>query len=164
MIAYISFGSNLGNSVEILHSAFSALSTHSDILLKHRSSLYGSKPVGPQDQPNYVNAVAEIETSLEALALLDVLQCIESAHHRKRTGQRWGARTLDLDLLLYGNEAIQTDRLIVPHPRMLERSFVLFPLDEITNTLIFPDGSQLSDYLNRVKNDLWLLEPADYKV
>ncbi|MEE9350672.1 MAG: 2-amino-4-hydroxy-6-hydroxymethyldihydropteridine diphosphokinase [Thiotrichaceae bacterium] len=157
MISYIALGSNLGKSAETLRSALTALSAHSDITLIQSSSLYGSKPHGPQDQPDYVNAVAKIDTSLKPLELLDELQQVENAHNRTRTGQRWGARTLDLDLLLYGDMKIDSKRLVVPHPRMTERSFVLYPLDEISNELIFPNGKRLADYLPIVENDLWVL-------
>ncbi|MEE9302353.1 MAG: 2-amino-4-hydroxy-6-hydroxymethyldihydropteridine diphosphokinase [Thiotrichaceae bacterium] len=165
MISYIGLGSNLnsnvGNSTNTLHSAFSALDNHSDITLITHSSFYGSKPHGPQDQPDYVNAVAKIETSLEPLDLLDTLQHIENTHNRIRTEQHWGPRTLDLDLLLYDNQVIESERLIIPHPRITERSFVLYPLDEITNGLIFPNGEPLADYLTTVDNDLWILQTRE---
>jgi len=158
MISYIGLGSNLGDSTDTLHSAFSALKSHPNITLIKHSSLYGSKPHGPQDQPDYVNAVAKIDTSLEPIALLDALQHIENTHHRIRTSQHWGARTLDLDLLLYEDQVIESERLTVPHPRITERPFVLYPLDEITNGLIFPNGKLLSDSLMSVDNDLWTIE------
>ncbi len=162
MISHIGLGSNLksnfGSSVDTLYSAFLALDNHSNITLITHSSLYGSKPHGSQDQPDYVNAVAKIETSLEPLELLDALQHIENIHNRIRTEQRWAPRTLDLDLLLYADQVIESGRLIVPHPRMTERPFVLYPLDEITNGLIFPNGKPLADYLTLVANDLWVLD------
>ncbi len=158
VICYIGLGSNLGDSSDTLHSAFSALKNHANIDLIKHSSLYGSKPHGPQDQPDYVNAVAQIETTLQPLSLLDALQHIEKTHNRIRTGQHWGPRTLDLDLLLYGDQLIESERLIVPHPRITERPFVLYPLDEITNGLIFPNGTPLSDYLAKCDNDLWVIE------
>ena len=175
---YIGLGSNLGSSVNTLKSALADLKSHTQITLKQSSSLYGSKPHGPQDQPDYLNAVAEINTSLAPYKLLDALQSIETSHNRIRTGQHWGPRTLDLDLLLYGEKVIKTDRLTVPHAHMTERNFVLYPLAEIKNDLIFPNGSALADYLvisadkleavdktgartkiKRVSNDgLWILE------
>ncbi len=158
VLCYIALGSNLGKSINTLRSALTELDAHSDITVIHSSRLYGSKPHGPQDQPDYVNAVAKIDTSLKPLELLDELQRIENTHNRTRTGQRWGARTLDLDLLLYGDEQIDSKRLIVPHPRMTERSFVLYPLDEISNELIFPNGKRLTDYLAIIENDLWVVD------
>jgi 2-amino-4-hydroxy-6-hydroxymethyldihydropteridine diphosphokinase len=165
MICYIGLGSNLGNSIETIQSAFTALESHPEITLKQASSLYGSKPHGPQDQPDYINAVAKIETQLKPDDLLDVLQQIENSHNRVRTGQHWGPRTLDLDLLLYADQVIETKRLSVPHPRMTERGFVLYPLAEIEKDLILPNGNALKNYLSSLKksqqdgdNDCWVLE------
>ncbi len=171
---YIGLGSNLGSSVDTLKSALADLNMHPKIALKQSSRLYGSKPQGPKNQPDFVNAVAEIDTSLTPHKLLDALQSIETSHNRIRTGQHWGPRTLDLDLLLYGNRVIETQRLTVPHAHLLERSFVLYPLAEIKNDLIFPNGSALTDYLSSAsdptgvmdesiittisRNDLWVLE------
>ena len=102
--------------------------------------------MGPPGQPDYINAVALIATTLEAHELLDRLQALEHQHQRIRQ-QHWGPRTLDLDLLLYADQRIGTERLTVPHPHMSERSFVLYPLAEITPGLVFPDGTPLSDLL-----------------
>lgn len=164
VISYIGLGSNLGESIKTLQAALVALEAHPAIRLITHSSFYGSKPHGPQDQPDYVNAVAEIETLLSPLDLLDALQQIENTHHRIRTEQRWGARTLDLDLLLYGDQVITSDRLVVPHSRITERSFVLYPLDEITNDLIFPNGKALADSLAVIDNDLRMLSNSDQKL
>lgn len=159
MICYIGLGSNLGGSEKTIQSALTALKNHPATSLLNSSSLYGSKPHGPQDQPDYVNAVAEIETDLKPHPLLDVLQEIENNHNRIRTEQRWGPRTLDLDLLLYGDKVIDTDRLTVPHPRIGDRSFVLYPLAEINPGLKFPDGQLLLSYLAIVPDlGLWKLE------
>lgn len=153
MKCYIGLGSNLGDSVRTLQSALAMLAKHPAITLSNTSSFYQSKPHGPADQPDYINAVAEISTTLQAEELLDVLQHIEQQHKRERNGQRWGPRTLDLDLLLYGDERIHTPRLTVPHPRIGERDFVLYPLAELNSALIFPDGSELSTYLAVISND-----------
>ena len=102
------------------------------------SSLYRSRPMGPQDQPDYVNAVMAIETSLAPLMLLDLLQSIEAEEGRVRLGDRWGPRTLDLDLLTYGDQVIQHPRLLVPHPGLAVREFVLHPLAEILPDLDVP--------------------------
>lgn len=131
-VVYIALGSNLGNSINYLDKAVAALQQHLDIRKPKVSRYYQSKPHGPQDQSDYINAAMCFETSLKALELLDVLQKIENDNMRVRDGVvRWGARTLDLDLLFYGNEMIDTQRLTVPHPRICERVFVLFPLRDL---------------------------------
>lgn len=124
---YIGLGSNLGDSKQILAEAVSKLAVLGAV---KASKLYQSPPMGPQDQPNYLNAVVRLETDLEPLALLDELQRFEQESGRVRL-RRWGERTLDLDLLIYGNETIQNERLIVPHVGVLERDFVLIPLLDI---------------------------------
>ncbi len=135
-ICYVALGSNLGDSKKYLQNAFDALNKHSHISHLVCSHLYQSKPHGPQDQPDYINAAVRFETHLSAEALLDELQAIENNNKRVRKGvERWGARTLDLDLLFYGNEQIKTKRLSVPHPRICERAFVLLPLHDIVKTL-----------------------------
>ncbi len=127
------------------------------------SRLYGSKPHGPQDQPDYVNAVAKLETTLDVEALLNALQTIEKAHHRvRKEGERWGARTLDLDILLYDNAIIETPRLSVPHPRLFERPFVLYPLLDIEPALVFPDGRTLVACVQQVSHtEIWPLDDVD---
>ena len=121
---YIGLGSNLGQSQQILQQAVIALKTLGAVRV---SKLYQTPPMGPQDQPDYLNAVVELKTELEPLALLDKLQGIEHEAGRIRL-RRWGERTLDLDLLLYGQQTIQHPRLTVPHVGLLERDFVLVPL------------------------------------
>jgi 2-amino-4-hydroxy-6-hydroxymethyldihydropteridine diphosphokinase len=113
-----------------------ALADHSDIDFLNTSLFYQSKPHGPQDQPDYINAAVEFETHLKPEALLDELQKIEKENGRIREGvERWGARTLDLDLLFYGDEVIKTKRLTVPHPQICERAFVLYPLRDLVDKL-----------------------------
>jgi 2-amino-4-hydroxy-6-hydroxymethyldihydropteridine diphosphokinase len=125
------------------------------------SSFYGSKPMGPQDQPDYVNAVAAVQTGLTAEQLLDALQKIELEQGRQRKDERWGARTLDLDILLFGDLELSTERLTLPHYGMKTREFVLYPLFEITPDLQLPDGSCLSDLLQLVpRNGLTILQAA----
>ncbi len=123
-VTYIGLGSNLGDSVQILKEAVVKLATLGQVRV---SQLYQSPPMGPQDQPHYVNAVVELVTDLAPLALLDHLQQFEQDAGRVRL-RHWGERTLDLDLLLYGQEQIQTERLTVPHVGIFERDFVLIPL------------------------------------
>lgn len=124
VVTYIGLGSNLGDSRQILTEAVQNLTNLGRVTT---SKLYQSPPMGPQDQPNYLNAVARLETDLEALPLLDELQRIEDESGRVRL-RRWGERTLDLDLLTYGQENIQNERLTVPHIGILERDFVVIPL------------------------------------
>ena len=132
VVCYVALGSNLGDSVSHIMDGLHALANHSDINFINTSLFYQSKPHGPQDQPDYINAAAEVETNLEAEAFLDELQKIENENGRLRESvERWGARTLDLDLLFYGDTIINTKRLTVPHPRICERAFVLYPLRDL---------------------------------
>ena len=131
IVSYIGLGSNLGDSRQILTEAVQKLATLGAV---STSKLYQSPPMGPQDQPHYFNAVARLETDLTALALLDQLQQFEQDAGRVRL-RRWGERTLDLDLLLYGDEKIQHERLTVPHVGILERDFVVIPLLDLDPNL-----------------------------
>lgn len=128
---YIGLGSNLGDSEQILREAVEELRALGTVSV---SKLYQSPPMGPQDQPNYYNAVAQLSTQLEPLALLDELQRIENEAGRVRL-RRWGERTLDLDLLLYAEKNIINERLTVPHMGILERDFVVIPLLDLDPTL-----------------------------
>ena len=145
---YIGLGSNLADPAEKLRSALDAIKLIPDTRLVGSSPFYTSAPVGPGEQPDYVNAVAELETSLPAESLLDALQAIENEHGRERK-VRWGARTLDLDILLFGDTVTSTDRLSVPHPRIPERNFVLVPLADLAPELIMPDGTTLQTLLRQ---------------
>ena len=147
-IAYIALGSNLHTPLEQLKRALNALAQLPQTQLMAVSSFYRSKPLGPQDQPDYLNAAVEISTALSPLALLDELQRIENEQGRVRL-RRWGERTLDLDILLYGDEIIQTERLTVPHYDMYNREFVLVPLAEIAPNLILPNGQKLAELADR---------------
>ena len=128
--AFVGLGSNLDGPAEQVRRALEALASVNGSRLAAVSRLYRSDPVGPPGQPDYVNAVAKLETRLAPGRLLDELQRIERRQGRVR-GERWGPRTLDLDLLLYGDRTIDEPRLRVPHPRLAERSFVLLPLAEL---------------------------------
>lgn len=135
--AYIGLGSNIGDAAARLSAALADMSRMPDTLLGARSSFYRSAPLEYVAQPDFVNAVVRIETSLTPAALLDALLSIELAHGRTRTFP--GApRTIDLDLLLYGSQCIATERLTVPHPRMHQRAFVLQPLLEIDPEALIP--------------------------
>ncbi|ADN77413.1 2-amino-4-hydroxy-6-hydroxymethyldihydropteridin epyrophosphokinase [Ferrimonas balearica DSM 9799] len=144
--AYIALGSNLEAPAQQLQQALSALDELADTRLVACSSFYRSPPMAGMDQPDYLNAVAAIDTSLAPLALLDALQGIEQQQGRERH-TRWGARTLDLDMVLYGDQAIEHERLTVPHYGMAERAFVLIPLFELAPQLTLPDGRQLATLL-----------------
>ncbi|HWV15078.1 MAG TPA: 2-amino-4-hydroxy-6-hydroxymethyldihydropteridine diphosphokinase [Cellvibrio sp.] len=146
ILAYIGLGSNLDNPRQQIERAFVELDAIADSRLIARSALYSSKAVGPGQQPDYINAVALVSTQLNPLALLDALQAIEQAHQRVRI-EHWGPRTLDLDLLLYGEQTIADTRLQVPHPYLSQRNFVLYPLADIAPDLILPDGRSLGSLL-----------------
>lgn len=143
---YIGLGSNLGDSKEILSEAVAKLHAYGGIRI---SQLYSTPPMGPQDQPDYLNAVLELMTDLEPLALLDVLQHIENESGRVRL-RRWGERTLDLDLLLYDDVHFSDERLTIPHVGLLERDFVLIPLLDL-NESIKVHNQRISE-LDVVKN------------
>jgi 2-amino-4-hydroxy-6-hydroxymethyldihydropteridine diphosphokinase len=136
----IALGSNLGDSQTILAGAIDDLQQHDAIAVQAVSSYYRTAPIGPP-QPDYLNACATLQTSLEPLALLSVLHQIEAKYGRVRR-ELWGARTLDLDLLLYSDRVIDTSTLQVPHPRMKERAFVLLPLAEIAPDWIEPTSGR----------------------
>lgn len=150
---FIGIGSNLSDPERQVSTAIEQLKQIPQSAFCLASSLYQSRPMGPQEQPDYINAVAMIQTSLGSLALLDVLQKIEQEHGRVRTGQHWGPRTLDLDILLYGDKVIDSPRLTVPHPGLHERAFVLYPLYEIKPDLKIPNLGKLSQLLANCPQD-----------
>ena len=154
-IAYIGLGSNLGDPVDQVQRALLELGEMPQSKCTCHSSLYRSAPMvlgnsapdaGPQDQPDYINAVAELDTALNPLDLLRELQFLELMHKRTR-GERWAPRTLDLDILLYDDRISESPELIVPHPGLYERNFVLYPLTEIAPDLVIPGAGQLGDLL-----------------
>ncbi len=128
---FIGLGSNLGQSKDVLCSALLTLNALSNCQTVRCSHLYRSKPMGPQDQPDYLNAVAELKTGMSPVKLLNELQTIEAEHGRVRNALRWGPRTLDLDILLYSDLQIQCERLTIPHIGIAQRNFVLYPLQEL---------------------------------
>ena len=149
VIAYVGLGSNLAEPSVQITSARSALVNVDGVREFSFSSLYHSLPMGPQDQPDYVNAVMCVETALLPFDFLHCLQKIENEHGRIRKGERWGARTLDLDILMYGDQEIDEPDLIVPHLGISERSFVLYPLFEIAPTLFIPGKGVISDMVEK---------------
>ena len=128
--AYLALGSNLGDRAALLRGALISLERGGAVRVVAESSVYETAPVGGPEQPDYLNMVVAVETSLNPEALLERCLAAEAEHGRVRR-ERWGARTLDIDLLIYGGASMQTERLTLPHPRMTERAFVLVPLAEI---------------------------------
>lgn len=147
---YIAIGSNLADPLQQVDNALAALHVIPDTSFVMRSSFYRSKPMGPQDQPDYLNLAVALETKLQPEALLDHTQAIELAQGRIRKDERWGPRTLDLDIMLFGDCIIKTERLTVPHYGLKQREFMLYPLAEIAPNLVFPDGETLAARLKHV--------------
>ncbi len=129
--AYIGLGANLNHPLEQIRQAMTALRALPDTTLTRQSSLYRTSPLGQPGQPDYINAVAAVRTGLSPAGLLDHLLEIEKLQCRVRDGVRWGPRVLDLDLLLHGDSHLDGERLVLPHPQMHRRAFVLIPLAEI---------------------------------
>ncbi len=149
---FIGLGSNLEDPVAQIESAIAALNNIDEVTVISRSSLYSSPPMGPQDQPDYINAVVEIDTTLFAHTLLDALQEIEQQQGRVKE-RHWGERTIDLDLLVYGNNILDDERLKVPHPGIAERAFVLYPLAEIAIDLNVPAIGSIEKLLKDCPRD-----------
>jgi len=153
IIVYIGLGSNLGGTLaspkQNIVSAIQALGEIQSTQMISASSFYESKPVGPQDQDDYINAVVKLETDLDATELLDSLQAIENDHGRERT-QHWGPRTLDLDILLFGDQIIHNERLTIPHAEISHRPFVLVPLAEIEPDCVIPEKGLVSDLISKL--------------
>ena len=152
--AYVGLGSNLDDPLQQVASALEELDRLPLTRCVRRSSLYRTRPLGAQNQPDYINAVAQLETGLAPEPLLDALQELERRHRRVREGPRWGPRTLDLDLLLYDVQRVTSERLIVPHPEMTRRAFVLLPLAEVApDGLEIPGYGSLAQYLALIGDD-----------
>jgi 2-amino-4-hydroxy-6-hydroxymethyldihydropteridine diphosphokinase len=152
-IAYIGLGSNLSAPKKQIISAVQEITNIAQCQVMQVSSLYLSKPMGPQDQDDYINAVLSLSTDLPALDLLDALQTIENTAGRVRKENRWGARVLDCDIILFGNEIINTPRLIVPHYGMKAREFVLLPLAEIAPNLCLPCGNTITTLAEKINDN-----------
>jgi 2-amino-4-hydroxy-6-hydroxymethyldihydropteridine diphosphokinase len=160
--AFIALGSNLDEPAKQLQRAVSALAALPETSLEAVSGVYRSAAVGPGRQPDYLNAVARLATGLAPRALLCALLQIERDQGRVRQ-ERWGPRTLDLDILLYGDLEFDSPDLTIPHPRMHLRDFVLYPLREISNTnLVLPNGVDIDSILGRLPGDG--LEKTHYKL
>jgi len=149
--AYVGLGSNMGDRERMLWSAVHMLTFNPEVEVVAVSSLRETDPVGFEDQPRFLNAVAAIDTELEPRALLDLLLAIERELGRTREGPRFGPRTIDLDLLLYGDEVVDEPGLAVPHPRLHERRFVLEPLAELDPGLTVPEKGSVQALLAGVE-------------
>ncbi|CAI8882332.1 2-amino-4-hydroxy-6-hydroxymethyldihydropteridine diphosphokinase [Kosakonia quasisacchari] len=157
-LAYIAIGSNLASPLDQVNAAITAIGEIPQSRIVAVSSLYRTPPLGPPDQPDYLNAAVALETPLAPETLLDHTQRIELQQGRVRKAERWGPRTLDLDIMLFGSLTLNTERLTVPHYDMKNRGFMLWPLFEIAPDLHFPDGTSLQDTLaslNAPKPDAW---------
>ncbi|VAW92778.1 2-amino-4-hydroxy-6-hydroxymethyldihydropteridinepyrophosphokinase [hydrothermal vent metagenome] len=151
---YIGLGSNLNEPRLQITNAINEIKLLENCDFILNSSLYKSPPMGPQDQPDYFNSVLKMSSNLTAIKLLDKLQNIEQQHGRIQK-ERWGARSLDLDILLYGQQVINSDRLTIPHLGLYIRAFVLYPLYEIEPKLILPNGVALSEQVKALgKQDI----------
>ena len=129
---YLGIGSNKNHPYFRINTVLKQINRIKSTNIIKKSSLYVTKPLGPQAQPNFINSVIEIRTSLEPIDLLDELQNLERLHNRKKT-KRWGPRSMDIDILIYNNLIMNTDKLVIPHPGLEYRDFVLIPLYEITS-------------------------------
>jgi 2-amino-4-hydroxy-6-hydroxymethyldihydropteridine diphosphokinase len=152
-LVYIGLGSNLSDPKAQIISALNNLKQLTGCSVVDISSLYFSRPMGPQDQPDYMNAVLALETSLSPIELLDQLQNIENDAGRVRKDNRWGARILDLDILLFDEMIINTERLVIPHYGLTQREFVLLPLAEIAPKLLLSDGTSIFQLANQIEKN-----------
>jgi 2-amino-4-hydroxy-6-hydroxymethyldihydropteridine diphosphokinase len=147
---YVGLGSNVGDRVAMIQQALALIAAHPDIALGGVSQLYLTRPWGNPDQPDFVNGVCRLETSLAPHDLLAALKAME-AELGRRGREKWGPREIDLDILLYGDEIIQDRDLKVPHRMMCERTFVLVPLSDIAPDLIHPEtGLKISEHLDAI--------------
>jgi 2-amino-4-hydroxy-6-hydroxymethyldihydropteridine diphosphokinase len=150
-IAYIGAGSNLDKPIDQIHRSIEGLKKIKNTQFILSSSLYSSSPLGPEDQPDFINAVFAILTQLNPHELLNELQKIEKKQKRVRDEIRWGPRTIDLDILIYSNLVINNNALTLPHPEIQNRDFVLMPLAEIAPDLIVTDQKNVVDLLEKRK-------------
>ena len=149
MLAYIGLGSNLKDPKLQIETALNALNGQDGILVTKISSFYESKPLLDMPGPNYINAVCKVDTSLSAINLLDICQQIEDNQKRIRE-VKWGSRTIDLDILLYDQQVISSNRLSIPHPEMIDRAFVMVPLYEIDKEINVPLLGSVEKLIDRV--------------
>jgi len=159
-IAYIGIGANLGDPIKQMNVALDRIRKNPDFQLLKQSHWYRAAPWGVTDQPDFINGVIVVKTSLSAFELLEYLQALEREQGRTREGAtHWGPRVIDLDILLYGKAVIQTERLSIPHPYLKERAFVLYPLVEVDKDLVLPTGESIEKLkLQCVTQEITLLE------
>ncbi|HEY6450999.1 MAG TPA: 2-amino-4-hydroxy-6-hydroxymethyldihydropteridine diphosphokinase [Steroidobacteraceae bacterium] len=157
--AYVGLGSNLDDPAAQVRRALAALPRLSLTRLVRQSSLYGSRPLGPVAQPDYVNAVAGLITQLEAAAFFGELRALERELGRSAPRERWGPRRIDLDLLVFGRQQQQGPELQLPHPGIVERNFVLYPLAEVAPELALPGCGPVAELAARAGSaGLWRLD------
>lgn len=155
---WLALGSNLADPLQQVQNALDALAAIPQTRVVTVSSFYRTPPYGPQDQPDYLNAVVELATALQPDALLDHTQRVEQEQGRVRKDHRWGPRTLDLDILLFDRQTLASDRLTVPHYDMHNRAFMLVPLLEIAPAITLPNGTPVASLLaplDRTQIRLW---------
>jgi 2-amino-4-hydroxy-6-hydroxymethyldihydropteridine diphosphokinase len=156
--AYVGIGSNLDEPAVQVRRALAALPTLPQTQLVLRSSLYGSRPLGPVLQPDFVNAVAALLTQLDAQQFLDGLCRLEAELGREPSQERWGPRRIDLDLLIFGQQRIDSPGLTLPHPGIVQRNFVLYPLAEVAPDLVVPGCGRVAELASRVESaGIWRL-------
>lgn len=148
MICFIGVGSNLNTPKEQIKCAINVLSSYPKIKVISKSSLYISKALETRDQPDYINCVISIKTEYSPYELLKTLQEIEKKQGRVRK-KKWASRIIDLDILLYGNKKISDQELTIPHPEIYKRHFVVYPLAEISNNLVFPDNRHINEIITQ---------------
>lgn len=153
MQAWLGLGANLQHPVNQLKEALVRLGESDGIEINKVSSFYRTPPWGDDQQDNFINAVVSIETSLSPLSLLHCLQSIENAMGRRRTGRQWGPRIIDIDLLLFDDQVVCSSELLVPHPHMHERAFVLLPLAELDAEIEIPGQGRVVDLLSGLDCD-----------
>ena len=153
MKAWLGLGSNLQNPAAQLAEALNRLDLVEGIEISKTSSLYRTPPWGDEAQGDFINAVTQIETDLDPISLLRVLQSIENEMGRQRNGRRWGPRLIDIDLLLYADQQYQSEELELPHPRMHQRAFVLIPLCELDETVKIPGLGVAKELLKQLDSD-----------
>jgi 2-amino-4-hydroxy-6-hydroxymethyldihydropteridine diphosphokinase len=159
--AILALGGNLGDRVQTIREAVLQIDSHPDISVKRQSGLYESFAMTSkgidQSEPNYLNGVIEVSTSLKPKALLKALNEVESYFGRVRL-ERWAARTLDIDIITFGTELIETKSLIIPHPRAFERAFVLVPWAELDPDAVLPGHGKVADLASQLANKVWKFE------
>ncbi len=156
---YIGIGSNLDNPLHQVKTAIKSISGVANTAIQKTSSFYRSSPLGPANQPDFINVVIMLDTTLPPLQLLHCLQQIEQAQGRVRKVMRWGPRIIDLDILLYGQRVITDDKLTIPHYGLKDRPFFIYPLAEIQPDLVLPNGENMVELQQRChRGDLTLIE------